>query len=102
MTIPPVMILALFLVGVFGLYLLVKVLAGSKSDKPGKGGAATGAGEAGAASGAASADDPAKAAALEQFRAAHAAARDKRKQLQKAVQSDPTRATKALRSLMKR
>ncbi len=95
-TIPPVMILALLLAAGVGLYVFLKHRTSNPTGQDRKRSDAPPAGAA------APEDNPAKAAALDQFRAAHAAARDKRKQLQKTVASDPARATKAIRSMMKR
>lgn len=93
MNIPPIMILALALVVGFVLYALIK-RSWSVPAKPGK--------PSPKKTEDTPADNPEKAAALDKFKAAHAAARDKRKQLQKTVTEDPGRATKAIRSMMKR
>lgn len=99
--IDPFTILALLLVvglgGFFGLRWMWRGSSGRDVPSP-KG---RGAGSSGAAS-SAGGDDSDKDAALAKFRAVHEAARDKRKQLQQAVEKDPDRATRAMRSMMKR
>ena len=91
MELEPVTVIALLLAGGLGLFFAVRFLFGGRAGKrtPGKPPQTQ-------------EEAQAKDDALEQFRQVHAAARDNRKKISKQVQEDPERATRALRSMMKR
>ena len=91
MALEPVTIIALLLAGGLGLFFAVRFLFGGRSGKGPSGRPPQTKEEA-----------QAKDDALEKFKQVHAAARDNRKKISKQVQEDPERATRALRSMMKR